>query len=76
MVLKPYELTQWTFQKQNNILEKASGHSLIFSAAPRNIWQVNAAYLGAKFKFLSAQYLFLCCFFLFWVHWRALDVSF
>ena len=53
MVLKPYEWTQWTFQKQNNILEKTSWHSLIFDAALRNILQVNAAYLRAKFKFLS-----------------------
>lgn len=64
MVLKPYELTQWTFQKQNNILEKTSRHSLIFDAARRNIWQVNATYLRTKLKFLSAQY-FLFVLFLF-----------
>ena len=59
-----YELTQWTFQKQNNILEKTSRHSLIFDVALRNVWQVNATYLRAKLKFLSAQY-FLFVLFLF-----------
>lgn len=69
MVLKPYEWTQWTFQKQNNILEKTSRHSLIFNAALRNIWRVNAAYLRAKFKFLSLQYFLFVLLLLIWVHW-------